>query len=97
MSYIMVIDIAGPNMRDRIKINGDSPSDLEPLFVNHNGIDYERYGDDDGGYIEIRRDHVVTRNLKKVPDPPDSAEQDREILERFSAPPEPPRRLGDER
>jgi hypothetical protein len=88
--YKLVVTAAGPNYFGRIEVESESLDELQPEFVELNGVTYERYGDEDD-YAELRFDYVVKRERSKVEQvEKSSADQDKDIAEAMSSPGEPP-------
>lgn len=56
----LVVDSVGPGFRDRTEVLDDDPSKLVPSYVEHGGITFERYGEDDD-FVEFRLDYIVAR------------------------------------
>lgn len=62
--FIKTIYVAGPNFRDKIRVEASTLEELEPTYVEANGLTYERYGDEEE-YDEIRFDYIVSRSVIK--------------------------------
>lgn len=63
--YELIVTAAGPHYFDRVHLTDEDLLGLEPTFVDRDGYVFERYGEDDD-YVELRRDLVVARSLRKV-------------------------------
>jgi hypothetical protein len=64
--YRMVVMAAGHNFSARAEIDSDDPADLEPKFVDINGVTYERYGSGEDDYVEMRFDLIVKRERSVI-------------------------------
>jgi hypothetical protein len=61
----LLVVVAGPHYVDRVEIDADDSEDLDPVFVEVNGLTYERYGDEID-YVEVRFDYVVKRERRLI-------------------------------
>jgi hypothetical protein len=67
LGYELVIDVAGPGVQDRVRIEGRTLGDLEPGYVDHDGYRFERYpGDVEGEFVEVRADYIITRRAGRA-------------------------------
>lgn len=61
--YLLIINIGGSGvMPDKLTVESEKLSELEPDYVMHGDRKYERYGEDDS-YVEIALDLIVSRRL----------------------------------
>lgn len=72
--YRLILKIAGPGYEETVSIKADDILELTPLFVEVNGLMFERYGKNDD-YVEWRFDYVVHRSLSPILEDPEPAAQ----------------------
>lgn len=65
VGYVLVIIIAGVNIRDKVSIEVDDLLDLRPSYPANRGYIYERYGEETD-YVEVRLDLIVQRELRPI-------------------------------
>jgi len=65
VGYQLVIDARGPNYTDRITLLDEDVINLQPDFVEVDGVRFERYGEP-SDFVEVRADFVVARRLDPV-------------------------------
>lgn len=75
IGYRRLVHVVGPNYRDNIEITADKLEELEPEFVEVEGVKFERYrnGETEDDWVEVRFDLVVARSTCPVyPAPEDT-------------------------
>lgn len=66
-TYRLVVDVAGPGLRDQIVVEDTNLERLDRAVVQKSPEpNWERYGGDDGEYVEVRSDYVVMRTMSRV-------------------------------
>lgn len=70
MHYVLVVQVVSPDMRDRFSITSTDRSDLDPKYIEREGVIFERYseGDDNDEYIEFPLQFVFSRRIMRVDD-----------------------------
>lgn len=63
LGYELIVDVSGPGVRDRIEVQGKSPEELEPEVIEIEGYRFQRYAGEQGEYVDIRHDYVVSRRM----------------------------------
>jgi hypothetical protein len=66
IGYRLVVDVIGPGVRERIEREVGDLLELQPKWVDHSGYSFERYEGDDGDFIEIRMDYIITRAINPI-------------------------------
>lgn len=71
--YELALSIAGPGFNDTVILRDEDTLNLQPTFIEVNGLSFERYpGKSDQEFVEVRFDYVVAREIKaiyKLPEP----------------------------
>lgn len=65
--YELTLDVHGPHYHDKIDLRAPESADLRPRTREIGDIKFEFYPNvDDEGYVEVRTDYVVARELRVV-------------------------------
>lgn len=64
-SFLLTITFAGPNWREKFRVQSHDLAELEPTEVEKGGYTFEVYGKGNN-YIELRTDYIVARDLSIV-------------------------------